>query len=239
MSLLVPDRVLIEEILDEGGGAEYDVVGNLADIRLINRLIGGGRILTKALAEFVSGGPLESDRSISVLDVGSGSADIPDCISQWFRSLGWSSEVVAVDLIPRHLVLARQLGVGADVKLVSADAAKLPFADRSFDFVTATHLIHHFGEDEVVGVLAELARVARSAVIVVDPIRNRLSYYLVRLVSLLLARSYITRHDGPVSILRSFTGSELQSLASRVGFRSFRIDSVFPYRVLLVGIPAC
>ena len=79
---LVPRRINEEELLDAGAGSEEDVAGNLKDLRLINRRLGGSRPVVKALVSMFSADPPES---ISILDVGTGSADIPGRVVQWCR----------------------------------------------------------------------------------------------------------------------------------------------------------
>jgi ubiquinone/menaquinone biosynthesis C-methylase UbiE len=111
----------------------------------------------------------------------------------------------------------------------------LPFAARSFDFVTASLFLHHFQDDDVVRLLSDFARVARRAVIVNDLVRNLVPYYFTRLTGPILATSFLTRNDGPVSVLRGFTAKELKSLAERAGLGRLDVKRSFPYRLSLVA----
>jgi SAM-dependent methyltransferase len=54
--------------------------------------------------------------------------------------------------------------------LAQASAARLPFADRSFDLVFCSNLLHHV--DDPVAVVAELGRVSRHWVVLHEPNRN-------------------------------------------------------------------
>jgi ubiquinone/menaquinone biosynthesis C-methylase UbiE len=118
---------------------------------------------------------------------------------------------------------------------VRADAVRLPFSDSSIDYVTASLFLHHFRDDDVVRLLAEFARVAKRGVIVNDLMRNLVPYYFIKLTGPLIARSWLTRNDGPVSVLRGFTREELSSLAGRAGLRHCNVERVFPYRLSLVA----
>ena len=64
-------------------------------------------------------------------------------------------EVMAVDLSPRMVELARERGVNAIV----ADAQDLPFEEGEFDCVVANWVIHHFPDPEAG--LREISRVLR------------------------------------------------------------------------------
>lgn len=65
------------------------------------------------------------------------------------------AEVVAIDLSPRMVELARSRGVDARV----ADVQALPFADASFDCIVAAWMLYHVPELD--RGLAEIARVLR------------------------------------------------------------------------------
>jgi SAM-dependent methyltransferase len=85
-----------------------------------------------------------------VLDVGCGTGDIAARIADELNL-----EVVASDLSPRMVQIARERGLTA----VIADVQELPFEDRSFDCVVAAWVIYHVPDRD--RAIAELARVLR------------------------------------------------------------------------------
>jgi SAM-dependent methyltransferase len=233
MKMLTPERLYEEELLDAGEGTDDDVAGSLIDLRRINRFLGGRKVVMRAIETCLRRTGLGR---ISLLDVGTGSADLPIAIAENCRQRGIGTFVAAVDLSERNLRIARtRLGVGPDIHLVRADSLSLPFATRSFDFVTASLFLHHFQDDDVVTLLADFARIAREAVIVNDLIRNLVPYYFTRIAGPILAKSFLTRNDGPVSVLRGFTVSEMNELAERAGLRKREVKRVFPYRLSVVA----
>ena len=231
--MLTPARIYEEELLDAGEGTDEDVRKNLADLRRINRLLGGTRVVLDALRRSVDGSSVER---LSLLDVGTGSADIPTEVCRWCRERGIEPFVAALDLSERNLRITRNdLITGSELLFVRADALSLPFAARSFDYVTASLFLHHFRDEDVARLLADFARVARRGVIVNDLVRNLVPYYFSRVTGRFLATSFLTRNDGPVSVLRGFTAKELERLAASAGLGSFRVRRMFPYRLSLVA----
>jgi ubiquinone/menaquinone biosynthesis C-methylase UbiE len=175
---------------------------------------------------------------LSLLDVGTGSADIPGAVAEWCRARGLDSMIVALDLSERNLRVSRNsLGISGDVQLIQADSLKLPFLARSFDFVTASLFLHHFEDADVVRLLADFARIAKRAVIINDLLRNLVPYYFSRVTGPILASSFLTRNDGPVSVLRGFTAEELKQLAERAGLKRCNVRRMFPYRLALIAEP--
>ncbi|HSE97385.1 MAG TPA: methyltransferase domain-containing protein, partial [Blastocatellia bacterium] len=232
-NMLTPDRIYEEELLDAGEGTDEDVRKNLLDLRRINRLLGGTRVVLSAIEGALKQEP--ADR-FSLLDVGTGSADIPSSVCRWSRERGLEPRIVGLDLSERNMRIARRhLGINRDVELVRADALFLPFAPRSFDFVSASLFLHHFREDDIVRLLEAFAAIARRAVIVNDLVRNLVPYYFIRATGPLFATSYLTRNDGPVSVLRGFTAAELKQLGQRAGLSRLSVRRHFPYRLSLIA----
>jgi 2-polyprenyl-3-methyl-5-hydroxy-6-metoxy-1,4-benzoquinol methylase len=231
--MLTPTRIYEEELLDAGIGTDEDVARNLADLRRINRFLGGARVVLKALRTSIS---TTDAKHLSLLDVGTGSADIPEAVARWCASQNIKTTVAAIDLSERNLRAARAaLDINSEIALVRADALTLPFAPRSFDFVTASLFLHHFTEEDVIRLLADFSTIARRAVIVNDLVRNLVPYYFIKMAGPVLATSFLTRNDGPVSVLRGFTADELTGLAERAGLRDFKVRKLFPYRLSLVA----
>jgi SAM-dependent methyltransferase len=85
-----------------------------------------------------------------VLEVGCGWGELAEWLA---RETG--AEVVAVDLSPRMVELARERGVDARV----ADVQALPFEDGSFDVAVAAWMLYHV--PDLAAAVAELARVLR------------------------------------------------------------------------------
>ena len=92
-----------------------------------------------------------------ILDVGSGAGQILKHILAHRRP---ECAVVAFDLSTRMLSRARARLRRPEIDFVGGDAARLPFADASFDYVTCGWMIEHLS-DPCAG-LKEMARVMKS-----------------------------------------------------------------------------
>lgn len=199
------------EILDAGTASDVEVESSLRDLQRINRWLGGRRVLRTLLDEQVTRTGL---RQFSLLDVGTGSGDMRPA----------DGFTVGLDRQLRHL----RLGNGVRV---CGDALALPFAERSFDFVAASLLLHHFEGADAVALLQGMARVARHAVLINDLERHPLAYSFVRWGPF----SAVTRHDGALSVERAFHKDELDALARAAGFTRFRVRHHVPFRLSLVA----
>ena len=95
------------------------------------------------------------------LDVGCGDGFSTFYVGQRLR------QVWATDRSPQ--MLARH-PLAAERRLAVSDARQLPYRDASFDLVYGWEMLHHISEPEMV--VAEMARVSRRYVLVVEPNRN-------------------------------------------------------------------
>jgi SAM-dependent methyltransferase len=162
-----------------------------------------------------------------LLDVGSGSADLPHRIA---RAGGARVLAVAVDVKPAHL---REAPPG--VEKVVADARALPFPPLSFDVVTASAFLHHFDEGEIAEVIRALFDHARRALVVSDLRRSHAPLLFGRAFFPLLFRSPVSVCDGLVSLRRAFRPGELRAAFVRAGIPWVRVRRRFPYRLVAVA----
>ncbi|HEX2271100.1 MAG TPA: methyltransferase domain-containing protein [Pyrinomonadaceae bacterium] len=219
------------EHIDTGDytAAEYeDCIGEL---QLVNRWMGDAHTLKNTLFKNIAGARL---RSFSVLDVGAGSGELLRVTAAWARETGREMHGVGLELNERSasaiLEASREF---PEINSVRGNALALPFADADFDYVICSLFTHHFVEDQVVQILREMNRVARRRIIVIDLHRHPVAYFLYTTLAKLFLKNRLIRHDGALSILRSFKAEELFELAKRAGLRNARVERHFPYRLAL------
>jgi SAM-dependent methyltransferase len=205
-----------EELLDGRGWDHQELRANLRDIGRVNRL-GGGTAAILGNLPLVLGRDCE-DREIVILDVATGSADIPVAIRRWAGRRERRVRVIASDVSTEVLaVAAERIGGACGIVLATFDARNLPLPDRAVDVAICSLALHHFEPADAVAVLRELGRVSRHGVIVNDLVRCRRGYAAALVTSRLFTRNRLTRHDAPLSVLRAYTPSELAELMGEAG----------------------
>jgi len=217
-----------KEMMDLPGNPKALLVEDLRNLRIINRYLGGYRGVIKGLRRSVN---QDRMRRFSLLDVGTGSADIPRVIVQWARNHGIEARVVALepDLVTAEEA-AHQTQDYPEITVIRADGMAPPFHAVSFDFVMASQMLHHFPEDKIIALLKTWSGLARKAILVSDLVRDPLAYYGIRLITRLFTRNEMTRFDGPLSVRRALTINEWRSLFREAALGRFRLVPIFPYR---------
>lgn len=216
------------ELLDQENQDPEELAHSLEQVARVNRWLGGSRALRRHLRPLLS-----HTEPILLLDVGTGNGRTLDGLLRWARDWGRRWDGVGVD---RSAVVARIAARESRAPTVRGDALALPFDTGSVHVALCTLTLHHFPDAEAVRLLRELKRVARHRVLVNDLERHPLNHLAARLLALTLWRNNrLTRHDGPLSVLRSFTADELLELGRRAGLRNPTVRRHFPWRLVLEG----
>ncbi|GAC1463707.1 MAG: hypothetical protein NVSMB9_01470 [Isosphaeraceae bacterium] len=227
-----PNRRVDPELMDAPGLSTAEVTDAYSVLRQVNRRLGNLRTAHRELDRaLIEDGPWADGSSISLLDVGSGSGDIPRALCERLSLDTVRGEAWVLDRDPTAVSLAR----GSGLIVVRGDALHLPFANRSFDFVAAVKFAHHFEGCKLTRLLTEMARVARHRVVVLDLQRHWLAYYGFIIWSRIFTKNRLVRHDGPLSVLRGFTARELESLGAEVPAFQWTVRTYLGFQLALVG----
>ncbi len=228
--LLVPRRRRSFEHLDDPSTDPALRERSLRDVRRANTLLGGTHAV---LAELDRVMPALGSAG-SLLDVGTGLADIPLRARLRAARNGVRLAAFGVDEAETLLRVTRALLDGS----ACADARRLPFADSSVDVVICSQVLHHFDDAEIPGVLRELDRVARRVVIVSDLRRSWLAVSGFWLVTWPMGFHPVSRHDGAVSVLRGFTARELREYVTRSTGQAATVRRHLGFRLTATWSPA-
>jgi hypothetical protein len=203
------------ELLDDPRADAGDVVASLRDIARINRAFGGAAAAAARLDEYLCG--IAPGSTVTLLDVGTGSADIPRAAACRAAKRGITLRCIGLE---RHPAAAREAARAGGVAALIADGGALPFRARSVDLVLCAKLLHHLPGAAGLQLLRELDRVARLAVVVADIRRSAVAAAGLWLASFPMQFHPATRRDGVISVFRGFSGPELRGICAAAGVQA-------------------
>ena len=218
-----------EELLDAPDQDPRLLAASLDHVATVNRWLGGRRALLQALEPRLRDGA-------RILDVGTGSGDLPRAVVRRARRKAVRVRVAATDLHPQMVARASAACAGyPEIDVAPASALALLFDADTFDVALLSMVLHHLDDTAAVAALREAARVA-PIVIVNELHRTRANYLGARLLAATAwAGNPITRHDGPLSVLRAYTPGELRDLGRGAGLRILELRRRWFQRVVMVA----
>ncbi len=165
-----------------------------------------------------------------VLDVGYGDGDMLRRIARWGERRGIAFELVGIDLNPRSEAAARaHTPAGIAIDWRTGDYADL--ADEPWDIILSSLVAHHMTHAQLVAFLRFMQRHARAGWLVNDLHRHGFAYRGWPLLAALFRWHPIVRHDGHLSIARSYRPGEWPPILAEAGITDARIHRAFPFRL--------
>jgi ubiquinone/menaquinone biosynthesis C-methylase UbiE len=219
------------EHIDTGDYTPEEYEDCIGELQLVNRWMGDARSLKTTLFREIEG---KSLHNFSILDVGAGSGELLRITATWARQTDRRVRAIGLELNERSAEsINEESNRFNEISSVRGDALALPFADSQFDYVMCSLFTHHFVDEQVVQILSEMSRVARRRIFVIDLHRHPIAYLLYTTLGKVVLHNRLLRHDGALSILRSFKADELLELAQRAGLRDIWVERHFPFRLVL------
>jgi len=121
-----------------------------------------------------------------------------------------------------------------EIEWMEGDALQvLKGLDTPVDWAIGTLFLHHIDAQTLPNFLAQLKPLVHRGVIFEDLQRSPFAYYGFRLLSEILGLSAMSKHDGAVSVLRSFGQRELKSVFLQAGWGKVVFYPSFPGRFFI------
>ena len=174
-------------------------------------------------------------KSFRLLDVGFGDGDMLRAIRSWADRRGIEAELVGVDLNSRSVAAARERTPSAvAIDYRTGDYADL--AGEGWDCVVSSLVAHHMTRDQLVQFLRFMHREARMGWFVNDLRRSRSAWLGYPLLARLMRWHPIVRHDGRLSIARSYRREEWAPILASAAVEGAEVKRVFPFRLCVETI---
>jgi 2-polyprenyl-3-methyl-5-hydroxy-6-metoxy-1,4-benzoquinol methylase len=204
------------EMMDRPQPVSMELEGDLRNIRQLNRWFGSHRLVSQFVRRWIEPGD-----KLRIIDLATGSGDIPRLIVDYARKIGAEVEIDAIDKQSATLEIARKLSVDyPEIFYSEANILEWQTA-KAYHLVLCSLVLHHFSDEEAVRVLRRCCELSQKFALVSDLRRGLPATAGVYFLTALIFREPMTRYDAQLSAARAFSFKELDKLARQAGWQDF------------------
>ena len=214
-----------EELMDADDLPAATYAAVVADLARVNTVTLAARPTLAFLDRALAGAG-----TLRLLDVGFGDGDMLRRIARWAGKRGIAAELVGIDLNPRSEAAARaHTPAGLPIAWRTGDYADC--AGEGWDVVISSLVAHHMTQAQLVAFLRFMEAEAARGWLVNDLHRHGFAHAGFPLLATLARWHPIVRHDGRLSIARSYRPDEWPPLLAAAGIADARVFRAFPFRL--------
>lgn len=203
----------------------------LAELEVINNLLGGHKVVLDALDRLVAKQKGNLPQPLHIADIGCGGGDTMLHIAKWAQKRNIEVKLTGVDANDYIVQVARERCSGfPSIQVEQHDVFSQEFAQTPFDVLVCSLFCHHFKDEQLVSMFAQLHQQARLAVIINDLHRHWFAYHSIKWLTAIFSRSYLVKNDGPLSVWRAFKKVELQNLVQQAGIAQYSLRWMWAFR---------
>jgi ubiquinone/menaquinone biosynthesis C-methylase UbiE len=219
----------LPELMDRPQPVTRELERDLANLRSFNRWFGSHRLIRHFLQRW-----LRPNGKARVLDIATGSGDIPRLIVDHARRQNVLVQIDAIDQQESTIEIARGLSAAyPEINFYCADLFEwnlspglkldgLKPSSFPYDMVLCSLALHHFSNDDAVRVLQKIRDLSTARILVADLRRARWLSCAVYVVTGTIYRDQMTKTDARLSAARAFSFLEMRKLAERAGWKNSR-----------------
>jgi SAM-dependent methyltransferase len=223
-------RAIAEELMDAPDLAPETYQAVLGDLEKVNQLTLARRPTLRFVERAVG-----ERRRFSLLDVGCGEGGMLRAIASWARKRGVEAQLTGIDLNPKSRDAAiAQTPEALGIQYRSGDYRDCPPSD----LIISNLVAHHMTPGELETFLSFMDANSKLGWFINDLHRHRFAFFGYPLLARIMRWHPIVRHDGQLSIARSYRPAEWPPLLRAAGVEpsSARVFRTFPFRLCVERI---
>lgn len=217
-----------KEFLDNPAIPFEDIRRNMEELEFINRNLGGHAITIYGFKML-----LGERASVSVCEIGCGGGDNLRAISKWCSKNRITAGFTGIDINENCIAFARTKLFNGKARFITADYRSVEFGKDRPDIIFSSLFCHHFSNEELIAMMRWMRENSTLGFFINDLHRHPLAYHFIKLVTRIFSRSYLVKHDAPLSVLRGFKKKEWESILQAAGIKAYAIQWKWAFRYLV------
>jgi 2-polyprenyl-3-methyl-5-hydroxy-6-metoxy-1,4-benzoquinol methylase len=214
----------------------------MQELNFINTWLGGHAITLSGIATLVKTKKADktveaSAQAVTICEIGCGGGDNLLAIKRWCEKRKIPVAFIGIDINPHCIEVAAKRFL-SNIQLIAADYKDVELGTPP-DIIFSSLFCHHFSDREMIKQLQWMKTNARLGFFINDLHRHKMAYYSIKVLTTLFSKSYLVKHDAPLSVARGFTKEEWFQFFSIAGIPDFSIEWKWAFRWLIVSKNKC
>lgn len=222
-----------KELLDREDIPFDDILQNMRELDIINHRLGGHAITIEGLKHFIKRRSTPTS-SIHIVEIGCGGGDNLRVLATYCKRHRIAAKFTGIDINPHCTQVAREYASGIPLNLITSDYAAVHFEDKP-EVIFSSLFCHHFNEEQLTSMFRWMHLNSSWGFFINDLQRHPLAYHSIKLLTRLFSKSYLVRHDAPLSVARGFHEKELKACLDEAGISDVFIQWKWAFRFLVIA----
>lgn len=223
------NRSYDKELLDADGIPFEDIRQNMAELDFINTWLGGHGISIRGFQQLI-----QNKKNITLCEIGCGGGDNLVAIAKWCIKKNITVQCIGIDIKKECIDVAKlQPLLQNNAQWLNCDYVEAKFITKP-DIIFSSLFCHHFSNEELISQFQWMQQNCTLGFFINDLQRNTIAYHLIKMLSRLFSRSYLVKHDAPLSVARGFHKTELINLLQKAGMHNSDVSRKWAFRYLLI-----
>lgn len=223
---MLAHRAIAEELMDADDLPAETYAAVMRDLATVNTVTMARRPTIAFLDRIVR----RKRQPLKILDVGFGDGDMLRAIARWSVRRKVPVTLVGIDLNPRSAPAARA-DTPPDMTIDWRTGDYADLAGEGWDIVLSSLVAHHMTHEQLVVFLRFMDKEARAGWLINDLHRHGFAWLGFPLLATIARWHPIVRHDGRLSVARSYRPDEWPPILAEACVSNARSFRAFPFRL--------
>jgi 2-polyprenyl-3-methyl-5-hydroxy-6-metoxy-1,4-benzoquinol methylase len=217
-----------KELLDATDIPFEAIQQNMVELNFINTWLGGHAISIEGFKQLI-----KQKKEITICEIGCGGGDNLIAINKWCKKNNITLHCIGIDINENCIAFAKSNTTLQKAHWINLDYAMVEF-DKNPDIIFSSLFCHHFNNDSLVKQLSWMKENATIGFFINDLHRHKLAYWLIKWLTQFFSKSYLVKHDAPLSVARGFVKNEWKETIHQAKITQYSIHWKWAFRHLII-----
>ena len=199
----------------------------MKELDFINKYLGGHKITIRGVKALINKSVLD------IVEIGCGGGDNLRIIKNWCRKKNIEVKLSGIDINPECILFAEERASNKDIDFICCDYKVVEFESIP-DIIFSSLFCHHFSNEELIKMMQWMDRHSKMGFFINDLHRHPFAFYSIRLLTKAFSKSYMVKHDAPLSVRRGLIKEEWRNIFSQAGIKHYKIKWQWAFRWLII-----